>query len=273
LAIVSRIPSLQPRFVANALGPDYTARHTGDFSGFGDGAVRRGAYFLLLVVVVATVSRGGNPNAIASEFASEHGTIEGTITYRADAKRPWRYARYYVKNATSGELAEAVVALRGKSLKKSRPAAPTTVKIDQKDFQFLPELVAIRQGDSVTFTNSDQATHNVRASGELANLNVTMSAGGAGNTIKFDRAGGIRRPLEIGCVFHSNMRAWIFVFDHPFYAVTKMDGKFRLAEVPAGEYELELSHPAGRMKSKKAITLKAGETLKVDLQLSPTDIR
>ena len=108
--------------------------------------MRRGPYFLLLVVVAATVSRGGNANAIASEFASEHGTIEGAVTYRADAKRPWRYARYYVKNAKSGELAEAVVALRGKSLEKSKPAAPATVKIDQKDFQFVPELVAIRHG-------------------------------------------------------------------------------------------------------------------------------
>ena len=234
--------------------------------------MRRGPYFLLLVVVAATVSRGGNANAIASEFASEHGTIEGTVTYRADAKRPWRYARYYVKNARSGELAEAVVALRGKSLEKSKPAAPTTVKIDQKDFQFVPELVAIRHGDSVTFTNSDTATHNVRAAGEVANFNVTMSAGGAGSTVKFDRAGGIRRPVEIGCVFHSNMRAWVFVFDHPFYAVTKADGKFRLADVPAGEYELELSHPAGGMRSKKAITVKAGETVKVDLQVSAADM-
>ena len=115
-----------------------------------------------------------------------------------------------------------------------------------------------------------QATHNVRASGDLANINVTMPAGGAGNTVKFERAGGVRRPVEIGCVFHSNMRAWIFVFDHPFYAVTKANGKFKLADVPPGEYELEMSHPAGGLRWKKPVTVKAGETVKVDVQVSPS---
>ncbi len=150
---------------------------------------------------------------------------------------------------------------------------PTTVTIDQKDFQFEPELVAIRQGDSVTFTNSDTTTHNVRTSGDLASLNVTMPAGGAGQTVKFDRAGGARRPVEFGCVFHSNMRAWVFVFDHPFYTVTKADGWFRLSEVPAGEYELELAHPSGGLHWRKPITVNAGETLKIDVQVSPSDVR
>jgi hypothetical protein len=52
------------------------------------------------------------------------GAIDGAVTYRPDSKRPWRYARYYVKHAKTGELAEAVVALR-KGLKsdgsRSRP--------------------------------------------------------------------------------------------------------------------------------------------------------
>ena len=128
-------------------------------------------------------------------------------------------------------------------------------------------------GDSVKFTNSDTATHNVRASGEIANFNVTMAAGSAGNTIKFDKAGGARRPVEIGCVFHSNMKAWVFVFDHPFYAVTKADGKFKLENVPAGEYELEVAHPAGGLMSQKKVTVKAGETVKVDVPLSAANTR
>ena len=236
--------------------------------------MRRFYSYWLFVVVLALGLRGGNSVASAdADPAATTGTIEGAVTYKADAKRPWRYARYYVKNAKSGELSEAVVAVRGKGLEKSKTTLPTTVKIDQKDFQFEPELVAIRVGDSVTFSNSDTATHNVRASGEVSDFNLTMPAGGAGHTIKFEKAGGVRRPVEIGCVFHSNMRAWVFVFDHPFFAVTKADGKFRLDDVPPGEYELELVHAAGGLKKKKMFTVKAGETAKVDLELSPSDVR
>ena len=62
-------------------------------------------------------------------FAEEAGTgtITGKVVYEADASRPWRYARYYVAGKKTGQLAEAVVALAGKSLKdfgqSTKPAA------------------------------------------------------------------------------------------------------------------------------------------------------
>src|SRR5262245_10628621 len=86
------------------------------------------------------------------------GAIEGTVTYQTDPARPWRYARYYVKQAKTGELAEAVVALRARPMSDAnRP--PETAVIDQQNFQFQPETVAIRKGDSVKFTNADTTTH------------------------------------------------------------------------------------------------------------------
>ena len=177
------------------------------------------AVLCAIVWTGATVTGYGEDPAIAKSVAS--GTVEGSVIYHADSKRPWRYSRYYIKDAKSGELAEAVVALHGKGLSLPRDREPATVKIDQKNFQFLPETVAIRRGDSVTFTNSDQATHNVQSSGDLANFNVTIPAGGEGYAVRFDRAGGIRRPAEVGCVFHSNMRAWVFVFDHGCFQINE----------------------------------------------------
>jgi plastocyanin len=210
---------------------------------------------------------GEDQNAAVSVTA---GAVEGSITYRADAKRPWRYARYYVKQAQTGELAEAVVALRGQGLKNIAGTAPAKTVIDQKNFQFQPETVAVHAGDSVTFTNSDQATHNVQVSSDIANFNVNMPGGGNYVT-KLDRAGGIHQPLVVGCVFHSAMRSWVFVFDHPFYQITPADGRFRLAGIPPGDYELEMVHPAGELRWRQRVEVKAGETLRVDIRLSPDD--
>lgn len=230
---------------------------------------------VILCVVVGLCARSGvtADDARPATILASTGSIEGVVTYRADAKKPWRYARYYVKNAKSGELSEAVVAVRGKGLKGTSNPAASTAQIDQKDFSFQPELVAVRVGDSVTFTNSDSATHNVRTSGDVANFNITIAAGAAGRTVKFDKAGGVRRPVEIGCVFHSNMKAWVFVFDHPFYAVTKADGIFKLENVPPGEYELEVAHPAGGLKWNKKVSVKAGEAVKINVSLSAADVR
>jgi plastocyanin len=208
----------------------------------------------------------------AGDFSAA-GIVEGRVLYRPNSSRSWRYSRYYVKDTKSGELAEAVVALKGKTLRATHEATPATFSLDQKDYQFQPELVAIRQGDSVKFTNSDPAAHNVRCSGELANFNVTIPVDGEGHTVRFDRAGGIRQPAEVGCVFHGNMRAWIFVFDHPYFQVTKADGRFRLRGVPPGEYELEMVHPAGGFQARRQVVVKAGETTSADFVVSSPDIK
>jgi len=204
-----------------------------------------------------------------TEEPSSLGAIEGIVSYQADPARPWRYARYYVKQAKTGELAEAVVALRAKP-SSDAGREPQTIVIDQQNFQFQPETVAFRRGDSVKFTNADQATHNVQASSDIVSFNVNM-AGGGEHTVRFDRAGGIRQPVQIGCVFHSAMRAWIFVFDHPWFQVTPTTGKFRLADVPPGQYELEMVHPAGSLRWRKRVEVKSGETLRIDIRVSPDD--
>jgi plastocyanin len=222
------------------------------------------------LVAMALVAAGhqGLPQVFAAEPA---GVIEGTVTYRADPQRPWRYGRYYIKQTKTGELAEAVVAIRGGRLigAGAQPQAKT-VTIDQKNFQFLPETVAIRAGDSVKFTNSDQATHNVQATGDIASFNVTMPAGGS-HTARLDHAGGIRQPLKIGCVFHSAMQAWVFVFDHPHFQLTTETGRFRLEGVPPGEYDLEMIHPAGALRWRKRVAVEAGAKLHVDISVSPDD--
>lgn len=200
------------------------------------------------------------------------GTISGNVVYRSDPQRPWRLGRYYIKNAKTGELAEAVVALYRGGLKDSAAAPESqTVAIDQKDFQFTPETVAIRAGDRVKFTNSDPQVHNVRTTHVKQNFNVNMPAGGE-HIQPFPAAGGIRQPYFVGCAFHNAMHAWVYVFDHPWYQTTGTDGAFRLTNVPPGEYRLEVAHPAGDLRSSKNIAVKAGETLAVDFELSPDDL-
>ena len=117
----------------------------------------------------------------ASSDASDEttGTVEGIVTYQADSSRPWRYARYYVKGGKSGALAEAVVALHGSEPSGDvEKGGPATVVIDQKDFRFIPETVAIRTGDRVKFKNSDGAIHNVFVPNPGNQFNVNMPAGG-----------------------------------------------------------------------------------------------
>jgi len=195
--------------------------------------------------------------------------IQGTVTYRADPERPWRYARNYVKDRNQGQLAEAVVALVDPSLTESgRRQRPRMSVIDQKDFTFIPETVAIRVGDQVKFKNSDQAVHNVNSFALGNAFNVNISAGSE-HVETFSSTGNLGRPATIGCIYHSAMRAWIYVFDHPYYQVTETDGHFLFDRVPPGSYTLEMVHPAGKLRWNKPLDIKAGDPLTIDIAVSP----
>lgn len=203
---------------------------------------------------------------------AERSAITGVVRYQADAARPWRYARYYVSKNSERSLSSAVVCLKGRSLKGLQPPeSPAQTTIDQQDYRFIPEVLAIRSGDSVKFTNSDAALHNVQALAGTEPLNVTLSQDGF-SIHKFERAGNSRRPVRIGCAFHSQMQAWIYVFDHPFFAVTSEDGKFQFDGLPSGDYDLEVIHPSGNLHLTRSVHVDAAQALRLELTLSPDDL-
>lgn len=201
------------------------------------------------------------------------GVVHGRIAYQADAARPWRYARYYIKDRKAGLLAETVVALRPVDRKKKFPRTdkPKTAVMDQKDFRFVPETLAIRAGDPVKFLNSDPHVHNVRTTDDVVPFNVNMPSGSQ-HEHTFLRAGGTRAPLRIGCTFHSTMKAWIFVFNTPWFQVTKDDGAFSLKNIEPGEYWLDVVHPAGELAFSKQIAVEAGQSQNIDIELSPDNL-
>jgi plastocyanin len=219
-----------------------------------------------------TDGKGAASPALSEASVPGTGTITGKVYYTSDPQRHWRLGRYYIRDAKTGELAEAVVAIQKRGLKGAEVSRePEMVTIDQKDFQFTPETVAIRAGDRVRFRNSDAQVHNVQTNHLRQTFNVNMQSG-EDHTERFSHAGGIRQPYRIGCSFHGAMRSWIFVFDHPWFQLTGTDGTFRLSNVPPGEYRLEVAHPAGDLRSSRSITVKEGETVSVELRLSPDDL-
>lgn len=48
--------------------------------------------------------------------------------------------------------------------------------------------------------------------------------------------------MRLRCDIHHNMNAYWAGFDHPYFAVTDVDGKFVISEVPAGKYTLMAWH-------------------------------
>ncbi len=216
------------------------------------------------------------PSSVTYGADSENGgsgAIAGFLKYQPDAKRQWRYGRYYLKNGKSGELAGALVCLSGKGLKNAKVSRrkPKKWQMDQKNFEYLPEVLAIQAGDEVEFLNSDRALHNVAAIGGEDSFNL-MTPIGKSLTRKFASAGNENRPVDIRCGLHSQMHAWIYVFDHPYAVVTAADGKFVFLNIPPGEYDLTVIHPSGKLKKTQKVTVKNGDKKVVELVVSPDDL-
>lgn len=140
----------------------------------------------------------------------------------------------------NGALANVFVQVKKGVERKEYPAPEKTVMIDQVGSIFHPRVQGVMVGQKLVMRNSDPFIHNVRSL-SLKNraFNIAQPPKTADRETVFKRQEG---PIRIGCDFHRWMKAYLFVVDHPYFAVTDAKGFFRIEGLPAGEYTLEAWH-------------------------------
>jgi hypothetical protein len=79
-----------------------------------------------------------------------------------------------------------------------------------------------------------------------------------------------RWPIFVGSTIDPKMKAWVMVFDHPYFALTNADGKFEIKGAPAGEYNIVMWQEAigwvNGGKIGRKITIPAGKVVEVNGQ-------
>lgn len=135
-------------------------------------------------------------------------------------------------------------------------------RMDQRNETFVPHVLAIRIGTTVDFPNSDRIYHNVFSLSPTRRFDLGRYAVGRSKAVRFDRPGVVR----VFCDIHSHMSAFILVFAHRFFAVTQPTGEFQLPPVPPGTYVLAGWYE-GDVRVTRQVTVRAGETSSVDLQV------
>lgn len=156
----------------------------------------------------------------------------------------------------------AVILEDGKPQPKLTSAKP--VEMDQKDMIFIPRVLAVQHGQPVVFTNSDLCNHSVMtATTKKENqLNIFTPANEPYKYTFVPQA----RPILVGCSLHGWMRAWIYIVEHPWFALTDAKGQFTLHNVPPGSHTLWLHHADTGKQEKRSVEVKAGETVKVKVE-------
>jgi hypothetical protein len=160
------------------------------------------------------------------------------------------------------ELKDVVISITGIS-GKSTGASADPVILDQKGCEYTPYIFAVQTGQKIIVRTSDPAPilHNVHATPTAAGnteINVPQASGAADLTVTFPAA---ENFLKFKCDVHPWMFSYATVVDHPYFAVSGVDGKYKIANVPPGKYTVEAMHrkASGGKPVTKDIEVKDGD--------------
>jgi len=145
------------------------------------------------------------------------------------------------------------------------PVPSEPVVLDQQGCQYKPHVSGVMVGQPLKILNSDQLMHNIHSLPKInSSFNQAMPASVTEAVYSFSEE---EVMFKIKCDVHPWMSAWIGVTSHPFFAVTATDGKFTIAGLPAGTYEIEAWHEKIGVRT-ASITLADGEAGNLDFTFS-----
>jgi plastocyanin len=132
---------------------------------------------------------------------------------------------------------------------------PGRARMDQRNEQFVPRVLAITVGTIVEFPNSDKTFHNVFSMSPVHRFNLgRFPPGRTGPPQHFDKPG----IVDVFCDIHSHMSAHILVFSHPFFALSDENGRYEIPNVPAGTYSLAVWSELGSVTPRRVTVPEAG---------------
>ena len=132
--------------------------------------------------------------------------------------------------------------------------------MDQRHETFVPRLLAVTTGTAVDFPNSDLTYHNVFSLSRARRFDLGRYAAGKSKAVRVDRPGIVR----VFCDIHTHMSAFVVVFNHPYFRVTGVDGRYHIDNVPPGSDAI-VGWYEGEARVQRTIPVAPGAATELDL--------
>lgn len=189
-------------------------------------------------------------------------------------------------------VGSAVVFLRKVDPERSRPWNHSPVLVELRDQRIdvmqgetRASVGFVRTGDDIEFASRDRKFHSIQGRG-ASFFARALPKRDAVATRRLTTPGVVELQSGAGYFW---MRGYLFVADHPYYVRGDAEGKFRLTDVPAGEYEVVAWHPDWRvaatfrnpdsarvqqvtyrrqLEASRRVVVESGKTAGVKLELS-----
>ncbi len=223
--------------------------------------------WLAVTATVFIAGAGTLAQAYETVVVSNGGTISGTIKFSGVA--PPAKSIKVTKNLQEcgAEVPyEALIVGAEKGIKnvvvwitdisKGKRWGPQGV-IDQRKCHFQPHVAVVQAGTDVEILNSDGILHNFHTYSTLnPSINKAQPRFRPRMAEKFARS----EIIKLTCDDHPWMKGWLVVSEGPYVAVTDERGAFRLTDVPAGIYGVQLWHETLGMQVRTVTVHSRGET-------------
>lgn len=164
------------------------------------------------------------------------------------------------------EWQNVVVYLEPKGFKVEVPGQSAGLKVRQLGETFIPHVLPVMVGTTVEFPNLDPIFHNVFSLSSTSTFDLGRYPKGESRSVTFDTSGFV----PVFCHLHSDMSAVIVVLDTPLFTVPGENGRYALADVPAGDYKLVAWHERSEPVELE-VTIEPGQTLELDITVPIED--
>jgi len=206
----------------------------------------------------------------ASSAQAQRATIQGVIRFSGPDPAPATVAVSHDLGycgpalesqhllVSKGRVKDVVVYLEGVKPMQNVRARP--IELNHDHCNLATPVQTADQGAELVLYNGDAITHTVavqRAGNELAR--VVLGPQRTRSTRNLSKPG----LVVVGCTVHTWIYSYVWVFDHPFYSVTRDDGSFQLPFVYPGTYKLTAWHAELGTQTQEVV-VGADQVLKVN---------
>jgi plastocyanin len=140
------------------------------------------------------------------------------------------------------------------------------VQVEQLDRRFVPDLVVVPVGSTVSFPNMDPIFHNIYSLSKPKTFDLGSYDKGETRRVNFPKPG----IVEVYCHLHPNMAATVVVTPNRWYARPDRAGHYRIPDVPPGKYTVVAWHKTAGFY-RKSIVIEEGHDQSIDF-LIPIDV-
>ena len=243
--------------------------------------------FAILALIDASESPGQDPNSNKKVYlrTGQEATLSGVVTFTGKVPKALKIDMSADPTCAQGNvdprtdwfvvsndrLANVLVYVSaGATLDNHSFEAPSTaIVMEHKGCRYEPHVLGLQVNQPLMIINSDNTQHNTHPTPRSnAEWNQSQPEGTPPIVKTFARP---ELLIPFKCNQHPWEKAYVSVFNHPFFAISDVDGSFKIEGLPPGSYKITAWHEKLGEKTVEVVVV-PGESKSLAFSFAAADL-